>query len=107
MTQKKEITDLFKKADECEDYIFDLEDEDSENPDLDGAIEDAEQVLREIIKLDPENVEGLIRLGEHFMNHTLDPGSEPLKCFEQAYKLDPKNKKLPELIKEAKKITNK
>jgi cytochrome c-type biogenesis protein CcmH/NrfG len=66
---------------------------DPDDSELDLTLEDLEQVLREIIRLDPKNVATMIRLGEFFLERD---GAEDvaLESFEQTLALQPGNKKL-------------
>lgn len=96
--KQKEIERLFKAAASHEETLLDLDEDD---PDMDGILEDLEIVFREIIKLDPKNVEAMTRLGEFFLERG-GAEDEALIHLEQALQLDPKNKKLQKLIKNAK-----
>ncbi|MFY0566693.1 hypothetical protein ACN28E_23035 [Archangium lansingense] len=93
-----EMERLLKAADRLEETLLDM---DPDDPDLDLTLEDLEQVFREIIRIDPGNVATMIRLGEFFLDRD---GAEDvaLESFEQAFKLQPGNKKLAKLIEKAK-----
>ncbi|WP_164013783.1 hypothetical protein [Pyxidicoccus trucidator] len=93
-----EMERLLEAADRLEETLLDMDPDDSE---LDLTLEDLEQVLREVLRLDPSNVATMIRLGEFFLDRN---GAEDLalEYFEQAFTLQPGDKKLAKLIKKAK-----
>ncbi|MCP3140880.1 hypothetical protein [Pyxidicoccus xibeiensis] len=92
-----EMKRLLKAADRIENDLLDVEPDD---PELDGMLEDLEQVFRAILQMEPENVPTLIRLGEFFLERG---GAEDvaLEFLEQALKLQPANKELAKTIKKA------
>lgn len=93
-----EMERLLGAADRLENTLLDM---DPEDVGLDLTLEDLEQVFREIIRIDPGNVATMIRLGEFFLERN---GAEEaaLESFEQAFQLQPGNKKLAKLIEKAK-----
>ncbi|MFP2925212.1 hypothetical protein ACLESO_08340 [Pyxidicoccus sp. 3LG] len=89
-----EMERLLEAADRLEETLLDL---DPDDPELDLTLEDFEQVLREVLRIDPGNVPTMLRLGEFFLDRG---GAEDvaLEFFEQAFKLQPGNKKIAKLI---------
>ncbi len=102
---QKEVKRLFQAAARYDDERLELEEADPDDDDamqaLDAALESLEVTYREIIRLVPDNIEALTKLGALFLERA-DAADEALLHLEAALALAPKDQALVALVKQAK-----